>query len=274
MPATEVLPSSAMISLENWIMSATIVEVSDEVALYESAKLLNPLRSERWRDDNFASDAWVIFDLGEAKPLTSAVFGLLDYNGDSGEDVEFVFADNSALSTNPITYTYTTYAQSELARTLRWYAGNHDGGSPGTTKRYVKVTLPANGTPDAFHQLGNIWLGPWAGYRAPEMGMGSEDMSGRSFSRGGALRADILRAQRGFDFSFYALGDWVAFHALKESLELQGPRPLLIDLHASTTDTDLKKFGCQYGYIDGEIAADLKSAEESELSFRFVEARD
>lgn len=271
MPAVEVLPDSAAISFTNWIMDATIVSKSDEVALYEVARLLNPLRSERWRDDNIGSVAYVVFDLGEAKLPTE--FALIDYNGDAGESVIFTGAESSDMATDPLVWTFTTYAQSPLARTLRWYGGQPDTGTA-EAKRYWKVALPANGTPDAYHELGLPWLGEWSGYRAPEMSMGSEDPSGRSFSRGGALRADMLRAIRGFDFSFYALGDWVVFHTLKETLEQLGPKHFLIDLHASTTDTDLKKFGCQYGYIDGSIEAELASAEESKLSFRFVEARD
>lgn len=264
--ATESLPESASISLENWIQSlGTVVAQSTQESLYPSSNLTLFDRTERWWTTNANFDAWATVDLGSAKLPT--FLALIDSNVDAGEDIVLKGADDSGITTNVLTWTFTTWAQSAIGKMLRWYMGDPDIGSA-AARRYWRILIPGNGTSDAQHRLGGLWLGEHDDFLI--------EPGARFRPVAPPRRAGRFLVQREIGLDVSSRMDWEDFYALQEKLQLMAvsqQKHVVLDLHGSAATDELRKNAAHYGIIEGVDGA-LNHASNSDLGFEFGEVNE
>lgn len=266
--ATESLPESASISFENWVQSlGTIYSQSSQEDLYPASNLTLFDRTARWWTVNATDNgiAWV--DLGTAKLPT--LLALIDSNLDSGETVTLKGADDSNITTNVLTWTFTTWEQSDIGKTLRWYMGDPDSGSA-AARRYWQLILPANGTSDSQHQLGGWWLGEHEDFQlAPGWDFRSVNPP---------RRVNRYLVHREVNLETTSRLVWTDFYPLLEKFEKiadSQQKHCFLDLHGNTTDDAIKKISGHYGIVEGgSVRGVSQHADNSDLAWTFQETHE
>ena len=142
--AAELLPESAALSLENYVISrGAIVGYSDQEDLYPASNLTLHDRTQRWWNKDSTVDAWVISDFGEA--MLPEMFAFADSDLNAGETVTLEGSDNIAFdgAGNVLTWTFTTWGQSLIGRLLRWHMREPDSGVAATNWAEVSCRHPS-----------------------------------------------------------------------------------------------------------------------------------
>ncbi len=268
--ATESLPESASISLENWVVSlGTVIAKSSEESLYPASNLTLFDRTERWWTTDSTTDGTVDVQLTSAKIPT--FFSLGDSNLDAAETVTLIGSENSLFNGtgNDLTWTFTTWAQSDIGKLLRWYMGDPDSGSA-AAREYWRLKLPANGTADANHKLGAFWLGEHDDFLlAPgwtERPINPARWVGR------------YRVHRELGIETTSRLAWDPYYTFKEKLEklsASQQKHCILDLHGNTTTDAIKKVSARYGIIEGgSVRSASQHADNSEVSWTFQETHE
>jgi hypothetical protein len=274
--ATESRPTTATMSLENYLMRAgvTLGAATSAAQEFPLTNLLNPLRGEPWRGTSLVAQQFDI-DLGTSLTPGAAggirVFALVNYNGfPAGFDVKLqtiTGIGGSVVST----WTYQTYVPASVNRVMRWFVGNHDGAAAGASSRYVRVTLPAAfgigadyvGSIDTFTQVGVVWLGDYVeiGYdKGAKVRLVDPSIEGRA--KGGSAYHDKQQAFHEVDLKVPLIQASTLYPTLKERLDIAGGTTrLLLDMHSVETSDYWRAHGAYYGRLD------LKGGSEQSLSF-------
>lgn len=261
--------------LDNWVLGATVAAVSSQQVNYLAKRLLNPYRSDTWASAS-ASDSWVVFDLGEEQlPDCMAIVGA---NFSRGTAIRFRGSDDAAQVVRPIYYDLPLYESDDAAQVLRWYLGTPTFGAAAPRRYWGVRILPATfgsyGTADPFFEMGVVWIGTHVPLApVPSMRIQARNPSARSFSYGRAKWSNPLKPYRTADMTVGGLtpGAW---YELEARIRAHGERYALFDLHPWSSELELKRRGCLYGYfaedpLDG--SAD-EPGDLNEMRIKFEEA--
>lgn len=259
------LPKYATITTENLIndLGGTILSVTSQASLFPKERLLDPRRSVTWRSTSAGAQQIVGQFASSSLP---AIFALINSNLASGQTVTLELASNQAISSNVLTWNFTTYAQDwdpiylRGRHTLRWYLGIPDSGGTASDRPFFRITLPASGTidsdgdgvADSYHELGVIYLGMFSlipnslGRRIRVI-----DPSRIALSDGGARFPDVRPPFHEIDMEAPLLTHSSSM-ALRQMIEAAGShRHVLYDEWARSSDPSDKAKGCRYGFLGG-----------------------
>lgn len=275
--ALEALPERGALWLENWVLAATIANVTATNVNYPATRLLNPHRSDTWQTSNATSaNQRVTFDLGSARLPTC--FALVGTNFDSTGYAILHGADDATMTVNAVRWDFPLYQQDPVGRVLRFYPGTTPTAGTRAAKRFWSVTLDPVGfgplnPPDDYLEIGVVWLGeyvairPWEGIR-----IRPQNPSTHSFAYGRARWSDPLPAYREGEVPLGGLTP-AQWYDLESKIRAQGTKHAIVDIYASSTDPVLKRGGCMYGYFtDDPVDGSVDTPEMNELSFSFEEA--
>jgi len=274
--ATESRPTTATISLENYVMRSgvTLGGATSAAQEFPLSNLLNPLRGEPWRSGTTIAQQFDI-DLGASFTPGAAggirLFGLVNYNGYPGGFAVKLQSITGIGGSVVATWTFQTYIPASVNRVMRWFVGNSDAGTAGAASRYWRVTLPAAFAVgadyplsiDTFYQVGVVWLGDFVeiGYdKGAKIRL--VDPSIESRAKGGSAYHDKQQAFHEVDLKVPLVAAATLYPTLKEKLDLAGGTTrLLLDMHSAESSDYWRAHGAYYGRID------LKGGAEQTLSF-------
>lgn len=270
-PGLESKPASAALGNTNFLRTATIASKTSEATNYPARYLLSDHRTRRWRSTSSATAQQVVFDLGSARLPT--MLALIDYNGTTGT-ITLESSSNSSFSANLQTYSFATLAQSANAKTICFYPAVDNWNQPPVARQFWRLTLPANATADAYHELGGVWLGTYEPFDyVSGLSVDVKDDSPVAESRSGARYVDQFRPSASLSFSVEYLS-LASAQSLRDRLLGLRQDPVIVDVHAVSTASGLYPYGRFYGYLDPSgISADLQGGNNNTVSLSFVESR-
>jgi|GEM_PF-4632882 len=270
-PGVESKPASAALGNTNFLRTATIASKTSEATNYPARYLLSDHRTRRWRSTGSGTAQSIVFDLGSDRLPT--MLALIDYNGTTG-NIVLESSSNSSFSADLQTYTFWTGSQSANAKTICFYPAVDNWNQPPVARQFWRLTLPANATADAYHELGGVWLGTYEPFDyVSGLSVDVKDDSPVAESRSGARYVDQFRPSASLSFSVEYLS-LASAQSLRDRLLGLRQDPVIVDVHAVSTATGLYPYGRFYGYLDPSgISADLQGGNNNTVSLSFVESR-
>lgn len=262
----ESLPQYATLTTRNRIVDdgAILLSVTSQQSLFTKENLLSPLRSKRLRSLS-SSVQWQL--VGQfATPTLPGVVALIDSNLASGKAVTWELADDQGMTSNKLTWNFTTYAQDWTPKTrtgrhiLRWFPGTPDVTVGSVSARsFFRLTFAANstidtdgdGVADSYFELGNLFVGSYV--RLPiNLGFERElsDPSQLSESDGGAIYPDRRPTVHELSNEAPLLNDASSIAMVRALDDAGTTRHCLLDLWGWTSDATKKADSCYYGRVD------------------------
>jgi hypothetical protein len=270
-PGVESKPASAALGNVNFLRTASLSSATSQATNYPARYLLADHRTRRWRSTDSGTAQQIVFDLGSDRLPT--MLGLVDYNGTTGT-IKLESSTSTAFTSNLQTYSFSTPTQSSNAKTFCFYPATDNWGATPVARQFWRLTLPAGATTDAYHELGNVWLGTYEPFDVvSSLSVQANDESPVAESRAGARYVDQFRPSASVSLSVEYLA-LASAQALRDRLAGIRQDPVLLDVHAISTASSLYPYGRFYGYLEpGGISSDLKGGNENTVSISFVEAR-
>lgn len=271
MAIAEVTPSGATMGKANYALSASVVSATTSASLYPKENAINPQRTKRWRSTSSTSAQKIVIDLGAAYSPT--MLAIVDCNIRSGETVTLKMSTTSVMG-SPESISLTTYPQTTPGGVLVWYFSGW-----GSSRQFVEVTLPANGTDDDYYEIGAIYLGTYDTF-VIDKGLRIEtvDPSVRSESYSGNVFVDGQVAYHtiGFDVTLLTYAEAYAF---KSQFARATTTHTILDIHAFNRDVSsaavVTPASTFYGFPapGGGFSLEVTSPTENSISVSFEEAR-
>lgn len=284
----ESLPQYATLATRNHIVDdgATLLSVTSQQSLFTKENLLSPLRSKRVRSLSSSVQWQLVGQL--ATPKLPTVLALIDSNLAASKAVTWELADDQGMTSNKLTWNFTTYAQDWTPKTrtgrhvLRWFPGTPDTTVGSVSARsFFRLTFAANstldsdgdGVADSYFELGTLFVGSYA--RLPiNLGFEREidDPSELSESDGGAVYPDRRPAVHKLSNEAPLLNDASSIAMLRALDDAGTTRHCLLDLWGWTSDATKKADSCYYGRVE-RVRQTRFVQMFDRLTHSFIEAR-
>lgn len=271
MAIAEVTPSGATMGRTNYALSASVASATTSASLYPKENIINPQRTKRWRSTSSTADQKVVIDLGGAYSPT--MLALVDCNVKSGQTVTVKMSTTSAMA-SPETLSLTTYAQTTPGGVLVWYFSGWT-----SSRQFLEVTLPANGTDDAYYEVGAIYVGTYDTFSIDKgLRIQATDPSVRSESYSGNVYVDAQTAYHTISFDVTLL-TYAQAYAFKSQFASATTTHTVLDLHAFNRDVSgaavITPASTFYGFpaSGGGFSMQVVSPTENAISVSFEEAR-
>lgn len=277
------------------------VSASLDEPLYPKSNLLIPNRSKGWRTTSTTSGGgsldWVSvsFTLDSAKH--PGVFAFIDSNLDNTSESFLLEASNEAtFSGSELSYTRWVFNNKPVSNRniARWYFKDSTpvigGWHSYTTRKYWRFSLPykrtseraGNGffwwtggdlTSEAYFRMNNIWLGEYSEFRPSDRTrIDVIDNSTREVSRDGSIYSDRKNVYHsiGLEVDFLNQSE---MYTMRNNVETSQGRPILLDLHANSTDVNIQKYSTYYGLMTDKSPAKVnyKTVSNNSIKLSFEE---